>query len=136
MSDVLEAFGIDPSDPDVLAEQEDFDVFADLILALVQRRKKLGLTQSDVAKAMGTKQSAVSAIESSTANPTRRRLQRYARAVGARLDLGAAHPSKTNPGWDVVSSFSPVALESTTESGVSKVRRPLESRDWEVLHVA
>lgn len=89
MSEILEAFGIDRHGPEVVAQQEDFDEFADLIQDLVERRKQLGLTQTDVARLIGTKQSAVSAIESSTANPTVRRLQRYARAVGASLTLGA-----------------------------------------------
>ncbi len=51
-------------------------------------RKALGLRQADVARAMGTRQSAVSAIESSSANPSIARLQRYARALGERLTLG------------------------------------------------
>lgn len=88
---------IDPNDPGVVAIQEDFDEFADLICALVERRKALGLTQADVAVLMGTKQSAVSGIESSSANPTIRRLQRYARAVGTRIRLGEGGPAATNP---------------------------------------
>lgn len=83
----LDGFGIDPHDPEVIAVQEDFTEFADLIARLVSRRKELGLTQADIAKKMETKQSAISAMEMSSANPTVQRLQRYARAVGMRLEL-------------------------------------------------
>ena len=89
MGIVLESLGIDRNDPEVTAAREDFDEYADLVLALVARRKALGITQKQVAAAMHTGQSAVSAIEATGGNPTIRRLQRYARAVGARLILDA-----------------------------------------------
>lgn len=88
MTILLEALDVDPHDPEVVAEQQDFIVYADLIARLVDRRKRLGLSQKDVASVMGTRQSAVSAIETSSANPTIQRLQRYARALGVRLELG------------------------------------------------
>lgn len=88
MSILLNALGIDPDDPEVVAERHDFHAYADLVTALVERRKELGLSQKDVAEAMGTRQSAVSAIETSSANPTIQRLQRYARALGVCLELG------------------------------------------------
>ncbi|MFZ1382649.1 MAG: helix-turn-helix transcriptional regulator [Scrofimicrobium sp.] len=88
MAIILEALGLDENDPEFLEVREDFNEFADLIGALVARRRALGLTQTQVAARMGTKQSAVSAMEYSSANPSIQRLQRYARAVGARVTLG------------------------------------------------
>lgn len=69
------------------AQAQDAQAFGELIAALVAHRKSLGLTQTDVADSMGVKQSAVSEIETSVANPTLRRLQRYARGCGAALKL-------------------------------------------------
>lgn len=103
MALVLEALGIDRNDPEVLQTREDFNSFADLIGSLVRRRRALGLTQTEVAEAMGTKQSAISAIESSTANPTIQRLQRYARALGTRIVLEVEEPGAVPDEWQVVS---------------------------------
>lgn len=95
MTPILEALDIDANNPEVIAEQQDFTAYADLIAQLVARRKELGLSQTAVAAAMGTRQSAVSEIESSSANPTIQRLQRYARAVGARLELHSVDVNTT-----------------------------------------
>lgn len=109
MSIILRALGIDPSDPEVIAAQDDFNEFADLISALVQRRKALGLTQKDVAELMGTKQSAISTIESSSANPTIQRLQRYARALGLKLTLGTSTPAAD-------AEWTPLRIEGVTDA--------------------
>lgn len=85
---VLEGLGIYPANPEVVATREDFDEVADLIAWLAAHRKALGMTQADGARAVGTRQSAVLAIWSSSANPSIARLQRYARALGERLVLG------------------------------------------------
>lgn len=53
--------------------------------ALVEARRKRGLTQRDVARLMGTAPSAVSALERVGGDARYSTLQRYARVVGARL---------------------------------------------------
>jgi predicted transcriptional regulator len=53
---------------------------------LVQVRLRLGLSQTDVAARMGTSQSAVARIESGDADVRLSTLERYAAAVGRRLD--------------------------------------------------
>ena len=53
-----------------------------MIAALVERRNKAGLSQKQVAKAMGVGQSTISQFEGST-DPRLSTMQRYARAVGA-----------------------------------------------------
>ena len=50
--------------------------------ALVGRRTKLGLTQTEVAARMGTSQSAVARIESGDADVRLSTLERYAAALG------------------------------------------------------
>lgn len=58
-----------------------------VLRSLISQRKSLNITQTDVAKAMGTTQSAVSDVESGGNDLHLSTLQRYARAVGAELDL-------------------------------------------------
>lgn len=59
-------------------------VFAELIEMRIRR----GLTQADVADRIGTTQSAISRLEDRrTGSPTLRTLERYADAVGCRLEL-------------------------------------------------
>ncbi|MDR1824223.1 MAG: helix-turn-helix transcriptional regulator [Bifidobacteriaceae bacterium] len=82
--------GYDPGDPRITAAREDFDNLGNLILKLVARRKALGITQCDVARTMGTTQSAVSRLERTGGNPTVQTLQEYARAIGMRLNLDAS----------------------------------------------
>lgn len=81
MTLLLDAFDIDKNDSEVIATQEDFNDFADLIVSLVKRRKALGLKKIDVAKRMGLKRSDISAIEISSANPSIHTLQKYTRAL-------------------------------------------------------
>ena len=83
----VELSGFDKNDPEIIAAGDDFDDFANAITALVKTRKRLGLTQQQVATAMGTSQSVISDLERVGGNPTVHTLQRYARAVGAKLEL-------------------------------------------------
>lgn len=56
------------------------------MVALVARRRALGLTQATVGRTMGTTQSAVSELESG-ADCRLSTLRRYANALGARLTV-------------------------------------------------
>jgi ribosome-binding protein aMBF1 (putative translation factor) len=71
--------------PEVLAGNDDFNVYWDMVDLLVLRRKKAGLTQTDIAQRMKSKQSAVSEIESLGSRPRIDTVQRYARAVGYKI---------------------------------------------------
>ena len=54
---------------------------------VIDARKRAGMTQSDVARAMGTTQSVVAKLESGTSMPSTSNLQRFARATGSYLRL-------------------------------------------------
>jgi transcriptional regulator with XRE-family HTH domain len=54
--------------------------------ALVARRVQLGLSQTEVAARMGTSQSAVARLESGGADARLSTLERYAAALGHRLE--------------------------------------------------
>ncbi len=58
-----------------------------LALALIKAREKAGLTQAQVARRMGTTQSVVARIESAQNPPNLKTLERYANAVGRRIEV-------------------------------------------------
>lgn len=87
MSDLMAMLGLDPSDPEVIAATEDVDAVLELIDELVAIRKQANLRQEDVAAKMQTFQPSISDFERLGADPHISTIQRYARAVGARLRL-------------------------------------------------
>lgn len=56
-------------------------------LALIKARTKAGMTQADVARKMRTTQSVIARIESGRNPPNLKTLERYAHAVGQRIQL-------------------------------------------------
>lgn len=71
--------------PSVLAGNEDFDLYEDVMELLLKNRKEAGISQQKIAEYMETKQSAVSDIETLGSRPRIDTLQRYARAVGYKI---------------------------------------------------
>ena len=59
----------------------------DLTQKMISARAAAGLSQAEVAERMGTRQSEVSRIESARQNISIAKLGRYAKAVGAILDI-------------------------------------------------
>jgi ribosome-binding protein aMBF1 (putative translation factor) len=55
--------------------------------ALIDARTKANLRQEDVARRMKTSQTAIARLESGRGNPSLKTLQRYAKAIGAKLKL-------------------------------------------------
>ena len=74
-------------DPAFRAEYERLKPEFVLALALINAREKAGLTQSEVAQRMGTTQSVVARIESAQNPPNLKTLERYAEAVGRRIEI-------------------------------------------------
>jgi ribosome-binding protein aMBF1 (putative translation factor) len=58
-----------------------------LIEAIIRKRIELGMTQSELAKLTGTKQSAISRVESEGYNPSFQYLRRLAKAFGCKLKI-------------------------------------------------
>ncbi len=56
-----------------------------LISQLIKARAKMGLTQAELAKKIGTKQSAIARVESGNANPSVSFLEKLAQALGSKL---------------------------------------------------
>ena len=74
-------------DPAFRAEYDRLKPEYELALALIKARTKAGLTQAEVAKKMGTTQSVVARIEGGGNPPNLKTLERYAEAVGRRIQV-------------------------------------------------
>jgi transcriptional regulator with XRE-family HTH domain len=64
----------------------------ELLAELVAGRRAAGLSQADVAERMGTSQPAVARVEAGTGDVRLSTLERYAAAVGRRLELRLQQP--------------------------------------------
>lgn len=71
---------------------EDEQARTDLIAELADIRQRSGLTQRQVAERMGIEPAAVSKLERRLKEPTFKTVQRYARAIGARLCAVVCEP--------------------------------------------
>jgi len=78
-------------DPEFKAAYRELETEYVLLRELLQARKRLGLTQAEVAKKMGTKAPAVTRLETALSDnrqsPTLATLKKYAQAVGCKLEV-------------------------------------------------
>ncbi|WP_281188871.1 helix-turn-helix domain-containing protein [Vibrio harveyi] len=79
------------ANPEVKAEYDALESEFKYINTLLSMRESAGLTQSEVAERMGTKESNVSRLETGAGNPTLKTLMKYAQACGCQLSLGFTH---------------------------------------------
>ncbi len=75
-------------DPSFVAAYDSLDEEFGLADAMIRARSAAGLTQEQVAAAMGTTQAVVARLESGRVMPSTRTLQRFAKATGTRLVIG------------------------------------------------
>ena len=59
----------------------------ELVRILIRKRLQKGFTQQELARKIGTKQSAISRLESGTYNPTMSVLRKVAKALGSKLEI-------------------------------------------------
>jgi ribosome-binding protein aMBF1 (putative translation factor) len=74
-------------DPKAKAEYDKLQPEFAVIEGILKARIKKGITQKKLAQKMKTKQSAISRLESGTANPSLNFLQRLAQALDSRLEI-------------------------------------------------
>jgi ribosome-binding protein aMBF1 (putative translation factor) len=74
-------------DPEFRAEYEALEPEFALASALIEARGRAGMTQAQVAKAMGTTQAVIARLEGGRAKPSTRTLERFAKATGTRLRI-------------------------------------------------
>jgi len=73
--------------PEFRAEYEKADAEFALVEALVHARMNAKLTQAQLAKKLGTTQSAIARLEGGRISPSVATLRRYAQATGAKLRI-------------------------------------------------
>jgi predicted transcriptional regulator len=74
-------------DADFREEYQKADAEFRLIEELVAARARARLTQAELARRIGTTQSAIARLEGGGVSPSIATLQRYAEATGARLEI-------------------------------------------------
>jgi len=74
-------------DPEFVKEYDALEEEFALASAMIEARARANLTQEEVAKRMGTTQTAVARLESARSMPSTRTLERYAKATGHRLRI-------------------------------------------------
>lgn len=75
------------SDPEVRAEYDRLGPEYQLIAQVIRKRLQKKMTQSQLARLAGTKQSAISRLESGTYNPSLNFLQKISRALNSQLSI-------------------------------------------------
>jgi transcriptional regulator with XRE-family HTH domain len=113
-------------DPAFRAAFEDEGERHRILDSLVSLRRDRGMSQSAVARQMGVRQPTVSGFETEGSDPRLSTLQRYARAVGARLRLTCTVPSEC----DWVSPSTLTYRGSATASNDASIDRSELVRDW------
>jgi transcriptional regulator with XRE-family HTH domain len=84
-------------DPEYRREYEALEEEFALASAMIEARKRAGLTQEELAKEMETSQSAIARMESGRTLPSGSTLKRFARATGTRLRI-TFEPVKSSAG--------------------------------------
>ena len=72
-------------DPEFVREYEALEEEFALATALIKARADAGLTQEEIARRMGTTQSAVARLEGGKSRPSTTTLAKFAKATGTRL---------------------------------------------------
>lgn len=75
------------ADPEVRKHYDALESEYALIRTIIQKRIEKSMTQSELAKKIGTKQSAISRLESGNSNPSLQFIQKIASALGTRLHI-------------------------------------------------
>ncbi|WP_337183240.1 helix-turn-helix transcriptional regulator [Shinella sp.] len=78
--------------PEFRQEYEKADAEFGLIETLVHARTKAKLSQAEIAKRIGTTQSAIARLEGGGVSPSLSTLRRYAEATGAKLEINLVTP--------------------------------------------
>ena len=74
-------------DPEVVKAYQELQPEFAIIKKIIEARVKRGVSQEKLAEKMETKQSAISRLESGTANPSLNFLKKLAKALDSRLEI-------------------------------------------------
>ena len=73
--------------PEIKREYDELKSLYEIKGQLIELRNQLGISQKELAELVGTKQSAISRLESGSYNPSIEFLGKVAHALGGRLDI-------------------------------------------------
>lgn len=122
--ELFQLLGTDGRDARVRAAAEDAADAERLVDTLVEMRTEQGITQADLAERMETTQSAVSKFERAGGDPRLSTLQRYARAVNARLRWVVSTSPREGDIWQEASYPIPVAEEAEAPAAEAGIATP------------
>lgn len=74
-------------DPEIRREYDRLGPEYEMIESMMRKRMQKKMTQAALAKKIGTKQSAISRVESGNGNPSLAFMQKIAEALGSRLSI-------------------------------------------------
>jgi predicted transcriptional regulator len=74
-------------DPEVKKGYDALEVEYSIIAQVIQKRLEKGLSQKQLAKKIGTKQSAIARLEGGNTNPTVSFLEKVSKALGSKLQI-------------------------------------------------
>jgi ribosome-binding protein aMBF1 (putative translation factor) len=74
-------------DPEIKAEYDRLGPEYEIISAIIRKRLEKNMSQKQLAEKMGTKQSALSRLESGTYNPSLAFLKKVASALGSKVHI-------------------------------------------------
>lgn len=74
-------------DPKVKEAYDSLELEFSIIRQIINKRLKRGISQKDLAKKIGTKQSAISRLESGRYNPTLSFLSKISEALDSKLEI-------------------------------------------------
>ena len=74
-------------DPKVKEAYDSLELEFSIIRQIIDKRLKRGISQKDLAKKIGTKQSAISRLESGRYNPTLSFLSKVSEALDSKLEI-------------------------------------------------
>ena len=74
-------------DPDIKAEYDRLEPEFAIIRSIIRKRLETGMSQKQLAQKMGTKQSALSRLESGTYNPSLAFLKKVSETLGGKLQI-------------------------------------------------
>lgn len=114
---ISDATETDPSFKAALEDAEDLQRLMDCLLSL---RRDQEISQSEIARRMGVRQPTVSEFEKATSDPKLSTLQRYARAIDARVRVMVAISSRS--GWSSPSTTAYARGRSTPPISAMRVR--------------
>lgn len=93
MMEHKDALEIILSDPEVRKEYDALEAEYAIKSTMIRLRIEKGFTQADLAKLIGTKQSAIARLENGTYNPSIKMLMKIAQATGKNLRIQFTEPN-------------------------------------------